>query len=221
MELPIKILIYIHAFLGGLGLVSGLVGIVVKKGEPIHKKSGKTFSYSIAISALISVFIARMPNHENLFLFLIGIFTIYLVLAGNRALTLKDQAKMKADWIDIAISSTMLMASLFMIAIAVVNQFQHKGDNVLYALFGGLGMFLSVRDFQTFSTFQKQKNKWLKNHLGRMIGALIASITAFLVAGLHIHTTIVWILPTILGILYIIFWNNKLKKSVDMKSLVE
>ncbi|MBX0333755.1 hypothetical protein K3G39_10955 [Pontibacter sp. HSC-14F20] len=93
MEQTIRILIYIHAFFGGLGLITGMISILVNKGAINHKKAGNIFSYSMVISSLISLFIARMPNHENLFLFLIGIFTIYLVLSGNRALTLKSKIK--------------------------------------------------------------------------------------------------------------------------------
>ena len=43
-----------------------------------------------------------------------------------------------------------------------------------------------------------------------MTGALIASITAFLVAGLTIGTTLIWMTPTIVGTLYIIYWNKKI-----------
>src|ERR1700741_2129010 len=102
MEQLIKILIYIHAGFGGIGLITGIISICIAKGGLLHKKSGLIFSYSMIISALLSLVIARMPHHENLFLFLIGIFTIYLVLAGNRALTLKR--KTVADKIDKSVS---------------------------------------------------------------------------------------------------------------------
>ena len=44
-----------------------------------------------------------------------------------------------------------------------------------------------------------------------MIGALIASITAFIIAGLGIGNLIAWILPTILGTFYIVYWKRKMK----------
>ena len=97
MEQTIQILIYIHAFFGGIGLITGMISIFVKKGGFKHKKTGKIFSISMIISSMISLVVARMPNHENLFLFLIGIFTIYMILAGNRALTLRNKIKSKAD----------------------------------------------------------------------------------------------------------------------------
>lgn len=211
MEETIKVLIYIHAFFGGIGLITGIGSIAVKKGGLNHKRLGKIFSYSMVISSLISLLVARMPNHENLFLFLIRIFTIYMVLVGNRALTLKNKTKNKADIIDKTISGIMLIASLFMIVIGVLGIIQKIDNSILYLFFGGFGIFMTLKDFETYKNFTKNKNAWLKSHLGRMIGALIASLTAFMVAGLNIGTLMMWILPTILGTIYIIYWNRKLK----------
>ena len=213
MEQTIQILIYIHAFFGGIGLITGMFSIFVKKGGFKHKKTGKIFSISMIISSMISLVVARMPNHENLFLFLIGIFTIYMILAGNRALTLRNKIKSKADWIDKLVSGTMLLTSICMLVIGIIGMIQKIDNSVLYIFFGGFGAFMTIRDFQTFKTFTEKKNAWLINHLGRMIGALIASVTAFLVAGLNIKALFVWILPTILGTVYIIYWSRKFKDS--------
>lgn len=211
MEQIIKILIYIHAFLGGIGLITGLISVFVKKGGFNHKRAGKIFSYSMIISSLISLFVARMPNHENLFLFLIGVFTIYMILAGNRALTLKSKIKTQADIIDKLVSGIMLLVSIGMLIIGVMGMIQKVNNNILYVFFGGFGAFMTLKDFQTFKVFTEKKNAWLISHLGRMIGALIASITAFLVAGLDIGTTLIWIMPTVLGTVYIIYWNRQFK----------
>lgn len=212
MEETVTILIYIHAFLGGIGLLTGTGSIIVKKGGKSHKKMGLVFSYAMITSSLISLVIARMPNHENLFLFLIGLFTIYMVLAGNRALTFKSKRKEKADILDHTISGIMLMASIGMLVIGLIGLFQkNETSSILYLFFGAFGSLLTIKDFQMFKNFTKNKNMWLKNHLGRMIGALIASFTAFMVAGLHIKTLFVWLAPTILGTLYIVYWKRKLK----------
>lgn len=219
MEQTIKTLIYIHAFFGGLGLITGMISIFVKKGGFNHKRTGKIFSFSMILSSLISLFVARMPNHENLFLFLIGIFTIYLILAGNRALTLKT--KSKADLIDKLVSGTMLVISIIMLILGTLGMVQKVDNSILYLFFGGFGAFMTIRDFQTFKVFTEKKSAWLISHLGRMIGALIASVTAFLVAGLHIGTILVWILPTILGTVYIIYWNRQFKSKNKNKIVVE
>ncbi|MBQ0787561.1 MAG: hypothetical protein KBT69_08680, partial [Oceanihabitans sp.] len=82
MEETIKIFIYVHAFFGGLGLISGIGSIVMKKGSIPHKRMGKLFSIGMITSSFISIPITFMPNHENTFLCLIGLFTIYLVISG-------------------------------------------------------------------------------------------------------------------------------------------
>jgi|SRR5690554_3069563 len=209
MEETIKILIYIHAFLGGVGLITGIGSIIVKKGSSIHKKMGKLFSIGMIGSSLISIPISWMPNHENLFLFLIGLFTIYLVLAGNRALTFKT--KTKADWVDKIISGSMLLFSLLMVVIGLYGVINGSSLSILYLFFGGFGLLLSIKDFSFYKNPKSPKNAWLISHLGKMIGALIASITAFFIAGLGIANIIAWTLPTILGTIYILYWKNKLK----------
>jgi hypothetical protein len=209
MEETIKIFIYIHAFFGGIGLITGIGSVIVKKGSPIHKRMGEFFSIGMITSSLISIPISWMPNHENLFLFLIGLFTIYLVLAGNRALTFKT--KDKADWIDKMISGSMLFFSLIMIIIGIYGVLNNISFSILYLFFGGFGLFLTIKDFRFYKNSKNPKNAWLISHIGKMIGALIASITAFIIAGLGIGNLIAWILPTILGTFYIVYWKRKMK----------
>ncbi len=213
MEETIKILIYLHAFLGGLGLITGIGSIIVKKGSIKHRKMGKLFSISMISSSLISIPVTWMPNHQNLFLFLIGLFTIYLVLAGNRALTFKT--KEKANWIDKIISGSMLIFSSIMIIIGFYKVLDDISLSVLYLFFGSFGLLLTIKDFRFYKNPTENENSWLTIHIGKMIGSLIASFTAFIVAGLGIGNLIAWMLPTILGTLYIIYWKRKIKIKTD------
>lgn len=215
MDQTIKALIFIHAFFGGVALVAGLINLIVVKGGSIHKRAGKIFTYSMITSALISLVVSRLPDHENLFLFLIGIFTIYMIMAGNRALTLKR--KTQADWIDKLVSGTMLVTSVGMLTMGLVGVFQRTDNSILYIFFGSFGAFLAINDFKTFRVFSERKNAWLISHIGRMVGALIASVTAFLVAGLNIGTILVWILPTILGTAYIVYWSTVFRNGKTLK----
>ena len=172
MESIITLLIYIHAFFGGVGLISGIISVSVKKGATNHKRAGKIFSYAMLTSSVIALVISNMPQHHNVFLFLIGLFTIYLVLAGNRALTLHHKIKRKADWKDQAISGSMFLISLFMLMLGLLGRQYHFENSILYIFFGGFGVFLTLKDFQTFKRFTKKKNAGLMNHIGRMVRSL-------------------------------------------------
>ena len=91
MENFIKTLIYIHAFFGGIGLIAGTVIMFAKKGNQLHVKAGKIFSVGMLISTILSFIVCAFPNHHNSFLVLIGIFTIYMILLGNRVTKYKKK----------------------------------------------------------------------------------------------------------------------------------
>ena len=90
MEKLIQIMIYIHAGFGSLALFAGTITIIATKGSVRHKKFGLLFFNSMVISGLIAMIVAVLLNHENPFLFAIGIFSLYFVLTGFRALRFKQ-----------------------------------------------------------------------------------------------------------------------------------
>ncbi|WP_316634726.1 hypothetical protein [uncultured Flavobacterium sp.] len=208
MEATIKILIYIHAFFGGIGLITGIGSVLVKKGGSLHKKMGELFSIGMITSSLISIPICWMPKHQNIFLFLIGLFTIYLVISGNRFLSFKR--KTKADFMDKLISGSMLFFSVIMISIGLYCQLNAVENGILFTFFGGFGLYMTVKDFMFFRDLSVSNKNWLSKHIGKMIGALIASITAFIIAGIGIGNVISWMTPSILGTIYIFYWNRKI-----------
>ena len=213
MERGITIAIYCHAFFGGIGLIAGTLSFIVQKGGRLHTQSGRWFSIAMIISSLISMPIACLPGHENTFLFLIALFTIYLVLAGNRALGFKPRfKKKKGDLLDNMISGSMFFLSVIMLGIGIYGLISDNINAVLYVFFGSFGLFLTSRDFVFYRNPLKTKSGWLVNHIGRIIGAYIASITAFIVAGLNMNALIFWIAPSIIGTAAIIYWIRKVKK---------
>lgn len=213
METFVKILIYIHAFFGGLGLFAGTISIVVRKGGKIHKLWGKIFSVGMLISSLLSLIIACIPNHQSMFLFLIGIFTIYMVSAGNRALTLKASIKSKADWIDKSISYSMFIIAVLMILLGIYSFINNSELWKLYFFFSAFGLLMTYRDFKTFKQFVNDNKIGIISHVGRMVGAFITSVTAFIVAGLSIGSLTFWLLPTLIGVPYITYWTRKIEKT--------
>lgn len=221
METTIKILIYIHAFFGGVGLMTGIGSVLVKKGSSLHKKMGKLFTIGMLASCLISLPICWLPNHQNIFLFLIGLFTIYLVISGNRASSFKY--KSEADFIDKLISGSMLFFSVVMISIGLYCQLHAIENGILFTFFGGFGLFMTTKDFIFYKNASEFNKKWLSKHIGKMVGALIASITAFIVAGMGIGNIISWMMPSILGTIYIVYWNKKIapKEKLVEESMIK
>ena len=211
----IQILIYIHALLGGIALLSGFISLVAKKGKTTHKKSGKLFYYCMLLSALSAMIISTLPKHKSPFLFSIGIFSSYFIITGYRALRFKSEIQnLKTDKI---ISWIMIFTGILMI---LYNPLINKRINIVLTAFGLIGLLSSARDLVLFKNQNKLKNVWLKLHLGKMIGGYIAATTAFVVVNNFFPSFYGWFIPGTIGGLYITFWIKKLNnkpKHIELK----
>jgi len=110
------------------------------------------------------------------------------------------------------ISGAMLLSALAMIGIGIYN-YTNGSNGILFLFFGGGGLFLTAGDYLVFKKYPGKGTeiKWLLNHISRMIGALIASITAFLVVGLSTNSLFAWIVPSLIGTIFIMYWLRKMK----------
>lgn len=206
METYITYLIYIHATFGGIAFIAGFIALLAKKGKTIHKKSGITFYYCMLFSAITALIISVLPKHENPFLFTVGLFSSYFILAGYRALRFKKGIPNLT--IDRIISGVLLFTGIAMISYPLLL---HGNLNMLLCIFGILGIGFSVRDFRLFNNPEKLKKSWLQLHVGKMTGGYIAAVTAFIVVNQFIPGIIGWIAPGIIGSVYISYWMRKLR----------
>lgn len=216
----ISTLILIHAAFGGIALLSGSIAILTKKGSSIHKKSGKVFHYSMLISALIALIVSMLPSNFSPFLFVVGVFTIYLILTGYAALSFKrisSQADIK--WSKIT-SYTMFVVGLIMIIVGALNINHNNGMYIVMLIFGCIGTLNAFQDLRAYRNLKQLKRKWLQIHIGKMTGGYIAAVTAFIVVNQWIPGIFGWLAPTILGTFYIFYWTKKVgpKKKVTLQS---
>jgi hypothetical protein len=66
-------------------------------------------------------------------------------------------------------------------------------------VFGLILLIRIISDFRRFTHDNQDRKSWLYIHIGNMMGAYIAALTAFLVQNVHTDPAfIVWIAPTIL-----------------------
>ena len=205
-EVLIRYLIFAHAGFGFVALTVGAVALSTKKGRKTHKFSGKVFALSMLLSSMLSVIISSQPKHSNVFLFCIGILTIYLVTTGYRCLKYRDQHK--SLLIDYSLTIVMLIFSLVLLSYVPIVAGK---INLLFTIFGLLGLSLTIQDLIAYRNRQKLGDNVLKMHIGKISGAYIASVTAFVVVNSLIPGIYGWIVPGILGTFYIIYWNRRLK----------
>ena len=205
-----QILIYVHAGFGGLALLAGAVSLIATKGSKGHKKSGLVFYYSMLTSACMALVISFLPQHESAFLFSIGLFSSYFILMGYRARNFKQ--KSYDTKIERLMALTMMVVCVAMIGYPIVVLSE---INTILLVFGLFGLFISFRDYYLFKQADRLRKRWLKMHLGNMIGGYISASTAFVVVNNIFPGISGWFIPGIFGGLYIMYWMNKLNKKVQ------
>ena len=148
--------------------------------------------------------ISLLPNHKSPFLFAIGIFSLYFVITGKRALNFKKQNP--NTFIDKGISLFMTLTGFAMIVLPIIFT---RSIDVILSVFGIVGIAFSIRDLMLFKNPFRLQNAWLKLHLGKMIGGFISATTAFVVVGNYFPGIYGWFIPGIAGSFIIVYWTRK------------
>jgi uncharacterized membrane protein len=213
MDIFFKIFLVLHILGGSMGLITGTTNVIRKKGDKKHKLTGKIFSYGMFTAGFSSLILSIL--HPNYFLFIVGVFTIYLVGTGNRYLHLKMLAsEQKPAIVDWALTIGMLLSGIIFIVLGILSLIKGNNFGIVFIVFGFLGLRFVKADFNNYKGKVKEKNYWLLVHLQRMTGGYIAATTAFLVVNFQyipiaIPSAVVWLLPTIIFTPLITMWTRK------------
>jgi uncharacterized membrane protein len=207
-----KFLLTIHITSGGLGLLLGSLVLFLKKGNNTHRQLGKGFAVAMLLAGFSSFGLAVL--HPNQFLFSVGIFTIFMTITGWRYLYLKNIAngqKVKTfDWIVLLV---MAMSGLWLIGKGIDLLVNKNTFGIVLIVFGITGFLMILKDYKIYTGNLSSENYWLTMHLQRMIGAYIASLTAFIVVNAPDNFALLsWLLPGAILTPLIIKWTRKYEK---------
>jgi uncharacterized membrane protein len=207
----IELILWIHVFAGAITLITGLIVFIAKKGGSLHRKIGRYYYFAMTIVFITSIYVSLLK--DNIFLLLVGFFSYYLVYTGIKYhKTRVVHATSPNDYIRVIFFSLCFLAMLVIAAIAILKTNYALG--IVLLVFGSIGSRLAYLDIQFFLLKKKREkeNSWMKDHIGRMTGSYIAAFTAFAVNNIHFLPTLaIWLFPTVLGTMVIIYYNRKYK----------
>ena len=203
-----NLLLIAHIMGGGISLLLGLYIMIAKKGDRVHKRIGSIYFYSMLLAAIVAIPMSYL--HPNYFLFLISIFTIYILITGVRYLNKKKREDVTIiDWL---LTIIMLFFALAFVSFGIFNIVKGAYFGTVFLVFGSIGLLFTWQDYINYRGKSAIKNYFLTTHLQRMIGSYVASVTAFLVVNNHVLPSMVaWLLPTIILIPLIVRWTRKYK----------
>ncbi|AEE20209.1 hypothetical protein JM84_2471 [Dokdonia sp. Hel_I_63] len=216
-----KIFITLHAIGGFISLIAGTISVIARKGNTWHKKSGMVFYYGMLTAGISGILASLLPYHNNPFLFVVGLFSVYLVLSGYRALRFKKVKLASELRYDKIISWSMLTIGLAMIFYGALSLLSGSSMGWILIIFGGIGVLNAVGDIRAMRDIASLRKKYLRLHIGKITGGYIAAFTAFFVTNQVLPALLSWLLPTIFGVLFIGYWlrKTKLRKKTTTETL--
>jgi len=214
METIFTILLIIHIIAGSIGLLTGTINIIKKKGDKAHKNVGKFFFYSMLINGFAGLIMSLI--HRNDFLLIVAVFSIYMVATGQRFLSLKQLHKeQKPKTIDWILTYTMLVFAFLFITYGSYLLINKVNFGIVLLVFGVVSCLMAIKDIKVYKGNIKEKNYWLLLHIQRMVGSYIAALTAFIVVNNHFMPGIVgWLLPTVIFTPLIVKWTKQYRVQI-------
>nr|WP_314839832.1 DUF2306 domain-containing protein [uncultured Flavobacterium sp.] len=208
-----KIILVLHILSGFTGLLLGTIVLIRKKGDRIHKRIGLIFTAAMVSTGLCAFYLSYV--HPNLFLFIVGVFTIYLAVSGYRMIQLKNaHLGQKPQLGDALLTIAMLICSAIFYYIGIRYIIAKQVFGIVFLLFGTASLRLCYTEYKAYTGKVTDPLYGLKNHIGRMTGAYIAAFTAFIVVNnTFLPDVVAWSLPGILGGIFISRSIKKLKSN--------
>jgi uncharacterized membrane protein len=194
----------LHIAAGFTSLLTGILALLVKKGSKLHKRLGLVFFWSMMIIAGTAIAIA-IPKQQT-FLLMIAIFSFFQAYFGYRAIRNKQFTYNILDLIVLSIATLNTISMLFSMKIVLM-------------VFGSISAILVWGQARLFYLAYRQKPiakmTWLRQHIGMMMGAMIGSITAFVLVNLRNFQPawLPWLLPTAVLVPLIVYFQRKYAKT--------
>ena len=201
-------LLPIHILAGTIALLAAAFAICSEKGKKIHITAGRTYYWG-----MVCIFLTALPMSiitSNVFLFLIAFFSFYLAVAGRRFAQNRKGIASIVDWIAVGL---MIAAGLGMWVLALFYSIENNSQYITLTVFGFIAIALGYTDYKTYKQQEATGKKRIARHLTNMLAGTIAIVTAVLVVNVDIEPQwLPWILPTVILVPVISWWNWKVMK---------
>ncbi len=206
-----SILLTLHIATGSLALLTGTVNMFRQKGGEKHRKMGRLYVRCMMATGVSALVMAQLK--PNPFLFIVGVFTIYLVGTANRYIQPAPKEPLLIDWVYTL--GMFVFATIFMIwgAHSILHQ---ESMGWVMLTFGGIGWYSVYKDFINYKGRNPERKHRLFTHIGRMIGGYTATLTAVLVVNgdripVDVPEFVLWLSPTLVLTPLSVYWIRQRK----------
>jgi uncharacterized membrane protein len=186
-------ILYFHIAMGFCALLLGPLAFFSDKWGRVHRYSGWAFVCAMLGVYLTSTYIAL--TKELVFLFCIGQFSFFNVVMGFRAANFFRGQRIR--WFDYGYAWLALMVGAGMFYFAYKAQ-EMVPQGVLFGVFGAACVAFSLQFLNRLRHWGSSDRRWIRQHIGGMIGGYTATVTAFVVTAIRPEPALLgWLGPSI------------------------
>ena len=141
-----KTILILHILSGFTSLLLGTIVLIRKKGDRLHKKLGFIFTLTMVVTGLCAFYLAFI--HPNIFLFVVGVFTIYLAISGYRMIRLKKaHLGQKPQLGDALLTIGMLICSAILYYLGIRYALAKQVFGIVFLLFATVSLRLCYIEY--------------------------------------------------------------------------
>ncbi len=217
---PFSILLEIHIFGAVIGILSGTLAMIFRKGRGLHGAAGTVFLSSMCAMSLSAVYLAVFHKYEPANV-VAGLLTFYLVLTSWRAARNRRGTTNAFD-----IGALVLILTLSVAAFAVAALQTVAALRVVMFVFGGVAMLFAAGDIRMIRSGGLAGPKRIIRHLLRMSLAFLIAVLSFYPARARFFPAAwnrsgVLYLPHILLVISIVVWILRLSRKPRQATSLE
>lgn len=205
-----SILLFVHVLGGGVALAALPVALIARKVRGVHTVSGLVFVGGMGAAVISALPLAWLVSSP--FLAGVSLFTAYMILSGWRWLR-RPGFGTTARW-GRGLAAAMFVSATAMVVVGVQQFLAGDTLGIVLLVFAAIGSSLAAEDLTTLAAKRSVgKARRTQLHLGRMIGAGIATVTAVLVVNVTLEPQwALWLAPTLVGTPMIALWTARYGK---------
>ncbi len=215
-------LLVAHVVFGLGSLLAAGGALLATKGGRRHRLWGRFYVAGMTVVCISGVMLAVAV--ESVFLGCIALFSGYFVYSGTR---FAHRGVGKASVFDWLMLGFFFAIALGMAALAAAFYDVQDERWVVLSAFAALALLLGYSDARHYRSLQKTKETAtqsvaergqarrarVKKHLAHMLGATIATTTAFTVTNIQSEPIwIAWLAPTALFLPLIFYWTRRIDR---------
>src|SRR6187402_3021155 len=157
MESLFTPLLILHVIAGSVGLITGTINLIRRKGDSLHRNIGKIFVNAMLLAGFSAIGLSLL--HPNYFLTIVGVFTIYMVGTGYRYIRLRlSEVHNDPKALDWMLTYGMALAGLLFVGLGIKALVEGNMFGTVYFVFGFFGLLYVRADLINYRGKSKDRN---------------------------------------------------------------